>query len=56
MYDGIVDPALVSYRNINFANWWLTMSDIFICKHTNEEVSLIHIGKMETSKETVAIY
>lgn len=32
------------------------MSNIFLRKNTNEEVSLIHIGKMEKSKETVAIY
>ena len=32
------------------------MSNIFKYKHTNEEVSLVHIGKMEKSKETVAIY
>ena len=32
------------------------MSNIFKRKHTNEEVSLIHMGKMEKSKETVAIY
>ena len=32
------------------------MSDIFIRKHTSQEVSLIHIGKMENSKETVAIF
>ena len=32
------------------------MSNIFKCKHTNEEVNLIHIGKMKKSKETVAIY
>ena len=32
------------------------MSNIFKYKHTNEEVSLVHIGKMEKSKETVAVY
>jgi hypothetical protein len=32
------------------------MSNIFINKHSNEEVSLIHIGKMEKNNETVAIY
>ena len=32
------------------------MSNIFKRKHTDEEVSLVHIGKMEKSKETVAIY
>lgn len=32
------------------------MSNIFKRKHTHEEVSLIHMGKMEKSKETVAIY
>jgi hypothetical protein len=32
------------------------MSNIFKYKHTNEEVSLIHIGKMEKRTETVAIY
>ena len=32
------------------------MSNIFIRKHTNEEVSLVHIGKIESSMETVAIY
>ena len=32
------------------------MSNIFKHKHINEEVSLIHMGKMEKSKETVAIY
>ena len=32
------------------------MSDIFKHKHTNEEVNLIHMGKMEKSNETVAIY
>jgi len=32
------------------------MSNIFKRKHGHEEVSLIHMGKMEKSKETVAIY
>ena len=32
------------------------MSNIFKYKHTDEEVSLVHIGKMEKNKETVAIY
>ena len=32
------------------------MSDIFKHKHTNEEVNLIHMGKMKKSNETVAIY
>jgi hypothetical protein len=32
------------------------MSNIFKRKHSDEEVSLIHMGKMEKSKETVAIY
>ena len=32
------------------------MSNIFKYKHTLEEVNLVHIGKMENSKETVAIY
>ncbi len=32
------------------------MSNIFKRKHSNEEVSLIHMGKMEKSNETVAIY
>ncbi len=32
------------------------MDNIFIHKHTNEEVSLIHMGKMDKSKETVAIF
>ncbi len=32
------------------------MSNIFKRKHSDEEVSLIHMGKMEKSNETVAIY
>ncbi len=32
------------------------MSNIFIRKHTEDEVSLIHIGKMENTNLTVAIY
>lgn len=32
------------------------MENIFIHKHSNKEVSLIHMGKMDKSNETVAIY
>jgi hypothetical protein len=31
------------------------MSDIYIRKHTNEEVNLLHIGKLKNNNETVAI-
>ena len=32
------------------------MSNIFKRKHSNQEVSLIHIGKTEKDQQTVAIY
>ena len=32
------------------------MNNIFIHKQTNEEVNLIHMGKMKENNETVAIY
>ena len=32
------------------------MDNIFEHKHTHEEVNLIHMGKMDKSNETVAIY
>lgn len=32
------------------------MGNIFKHKHSNDEVNLIHIGKMENNNETVVIY
>lgn len=32
------------------------MSNIFVHKQTKQEVSLVHIGKLESTKESMAVY